>query len=117
MKQRMFFGGIVGLLLASTLTACGPGVSMSSGGGATAGGPAGVATGQTAQQVAADLGMDPSKVGPIDSTAVGATGEGQSVGDTVTGEGLTQGDLGPEAGAGDPPMNDSTSAPADPPML
>lgn len=115
MKSK-FFGGLL-LISALVLSACAPGMTMSSGGGATAGGPAGVATGQTAQQVAANLGMDPSKVGPIDSTAVGATGEGQSVGDTVTGEGLTQGDLGPDTGAGDPPMNDSTSTPADPPML
>lgn len=115
MKSK-FFTGLV-LISVLALTACGP-MTMASGSGSGGGSsPAGTATGQTAQQVATDLGMDPTKVHEIDSTAVGATGDGQSVGDTVTGEGLTQGDLGPDTGAGDPPMNDSTTAPADPPML
>ena len=105
--------GIIALL---ATTACAPSMQMSAGGGAN-GSSAAAQPHQTAQQVATDLGMDPSKVHEIDSTAVGATGPGQSVGDTVTGEGLTQDDLGPDAGVGDPPMNDSTNAPADPPMM
>lgn len=115
-----FFGGVALIALA----ACAPGTPMQMSGGGGGSGPNGIHSGQTAQQVATDLGMDPSKVHTIDSTAVGATGSGQSVGDTVSGEGLTQGDLGPNAGAGNPPMNDSSndsnnssSDPSDPPMF
>ena len=63
-------------------------------GGGTASAQQGVNTGQTATEIAVDTyHVDPDLVGPIDSVAVGATGDGQEIGDTVTGEGLTQSDM------------------------
>lgn len=85
----------------------------------------GLHTGQTAEVIAEEVyGLDPELVGPIVSIAVGATGDGQEVGDEVVGEGMTQEDMGPQGdGTTNPPAiyddeeEEVVSEPTNPPAV